>query len=105
VAYWGLGVPRDAVLRIRSNRYLVPTNRHSGGPRLQQSDHRRHHRLAALGLPSIAHCPQTLAQDGVRGGITDAATDRFSPHGKPLIAISGAFVRERLRVSLGGQHG
>ena len=27
---WGRVVPRDAVLRIRSSRYLVPTNRHSG---------------------------------------------------------------------------
>jgi len=136
VGVWGRVVPRDAVLRIRSSRYLVPTNRHSGesgdffvratcdsiagardstprgleisgsgagtskfpaavplgygrsdsgnGAPLQQSGHRRHRRLIALGLPPI---------------------HRFSLHDQTLIAISGAFVREGRRVSSGGQHG
>jgi hypothetical protein len=46
------------------------------GAQLKQSGQQRHRRLVALGVPSIAHCPQTLAQDGVRGGITFLATDR-----------------------------
>ena len=108
----GAGVPRNVVLRIRSDRYLIPTvspghgrDDSGNGTQLQQSVHQRRRRLVALGLPSIAHCPQTLAQDGVRGRITDVATDRFSLHTQRFIAISGAFVHEELRVSSGGQHG
>src|SRR5262249_10913459 len=129
--------------RIRSNRYLVPTNRHGGecgdffvratcdsiagardatprklsvsasGARTLEIPaaasprygHQRHRRLVALDPSSIAHCSQTLARDGVHGGITGVATDRFPLHGQLLIAISDAFGREALRVSSGGQHG
>ena len=129
----GAGVPRNVMLRSRSERYLVPADRHRGeagdffvratcdsiagahdstprgldiggsgagtsrfpatgcgrhgsrnGAPLQQSCHRRHRRLIALGLPPI---------------------HRFSPHDQTLIAISGAFGREGLRASRGGQHG
>ena len=51
------------------------------------------------GLPSIARCQQTVAQDGVRGGITCAAADGFCVHGQGHIAISGVFSREGLFVS------
>jgi RHS repeat-associated protein len=41
------------------------------------------------GLPSIARCPRTMAQDGVRGGITFTGTDRFCLNGQRLIALNG----------------
>jgi len=92
----GAGVPRNVVLRIRSDRYLIPTvspghgrDDSGNGTQPQQSSHQRHRRLVALGLASIAR----------------VTTDRFSLHGQLLIAISGAFGREGLRVSRGGQHG
>lgn len=119
----GAGVLRD-VLRIRSDRYLVPTNRHgvsgagtssapaaasprygrhgSGtGAQLRQSGHQRNRRRVALGLALVARCPQTLARDGVRGGIADA-TDRFSRLVQLLITIRRATTPEGLLVLQGG---
>jgi hypothetical protein len=43
------------------------------------------------GLPSIGRCPQTFAQDGVRGGVNYDANDRFCFEGQRLIAISGSY--------------
>src|SRR6266446_4639234 len=43
------------------------------------------------GLPSINHCPQTFAQDGVRGGVNFDSNDRFCLDGQWLVAISGAY--------------
>jgi hypothetical protein len=43
------------------------------------------------GLPSINRCPQTFAQDGVRGGVNFDANDRFCLDGQRLVAISGAY--------------
>jgi hypothetical protein len=41
------------------------------------------------GLASVSRCAQTLAQDGVRGAVTFAATDRFCMDGQRLVAING----------------
>src|ERR1043166_488977 len=43
------------------------------------------------GLPAIARCAATIAQDGARGAITYTATDRFCLDGQRLVAISGAY--------------
>ncbi|MDF0584144.1 FG-GAP-like repeat-containing protein [Bradyrhizobium yuanmingense] len=43
------------------------------------------------GLPSIARCGRTKAQDGALGGINYDANDRFCMDGHRLIAISGAY--------------
>jgi hypothetical protein len=43
------------------------------------------------GLPSVSRCAQTLAQDGVRGAVTFAATDRFCMDGQRLVAINGSY--------------
>jgi len=40
------------------------------------------------GLSSIQRCPQTFAQDGVRGGINYDANDRFCVDGQRLIPVS-----------------
>ena len=41
------------------------------------------------GLSAITRCPQTMAQDGVRGGVNYDANDRYCLDGQRLIAISG----------------
>src|SRR5262249_12434329 len=43
------------------------------------------------GLPIIARCPQTLAQNNVRGSINYDANDRFCLDGQQLIAVSGSY--------------
>jgi len=40
------------------------------------------------GLSSIQRCPQTFAQDGVRGGVNFDANDRFCVDGQRLIPVS-----------------
>lgn len=41
------------------------------------------------GLSAISRCPRTMAQDGVRGAIKFADTDRFCLDGARLMAVSG----------------
>jgi hypothetical protein len=43
------------------------------------------------GLPSVGRCPQTIAQDGVRGAVNYDANDRFCLDGQRLVAISGTY--------------
>jgi hypothetical protein len=43
------------------------------------------------GLPAIARCAATIAQDGARGAITYTATDRFCLDGQRLVAIGGSY--------------
>ncbi len=43
------------------------------------------------GVASVDRCPQTMAQDGKRGGVTYSLNDRFCLDGQRLIMISGAF--------------
>jgi len=43
------------------------------------------------GLSSIARCPQTLSQDGVRKGVTFTSTDKFCLDGKRLMLVSGTY--------------
>jgi hypothetical protein len=43
------------------------------------------------GLPSIGRCPQTVAQDGVLGGINFNNNDRFCMDGQRLVLVSGAY--------------
>jgi Salmonella virulence plasmid 65kDa B protein/Insecticide toxin TcdB middle/N-terminal region/FG-GAP-like repeat len=43
------------------------------------------------GLPSVGRCPQTVAQDGVAGGVNYDANDRFCLDGQRLMAINGAY--------------
>lgn len=47
--------------------------------------------LSLGGLSSISRCPQTLAQDGVRGAVNFDANDRFCLDGQRLIVISGVY--------------
>jgi hypothetical protein len=39
------------------------------------------------GLSAITRCPRTMAQDGVRGGVSYDANDRFCLDGQRLVAI------------------
>ena len=41
------------------------------------------------GLSAVTRCPETVAQDGVKGGINFDANDRFCLDGQRLIAVSG----------------
>ncbi|MBO6544081.1 MAG: hypothetical protein JJ965_13085 [Alphaproteobacteria bacterium] len=43
------------------------------------------------GLSSIGRCPQTVAQDGVRGSVKFDGNDRFCLDGSRLIAVSGTY--------------
>jgi len=43
------------------------------------------------GLTAISRCPQTQAQDGVRGSVNYDSNDRYCMEGQRLIAISGAY--------------
>ena len=43
------------------------------------------------GLSAIGRCPQTIAQDGTRGGVNFDANDRYCLDGQRLIAINGAY--------------
>jgi hypothetical protein len=43
------------------------------------------------GLPSINRCPQTYAQDGVRGSVNFDGNDRYCLDGQRLMAISGVY--------------
>lgn len=43
------------------------------------------------GLPIIARCPQTMAQNGVRGSINYDGNDRFCLDGQQLIAVNGNY--------------
>jgi hypothetical protein len=43
------------------------------------------------GLPSITRCPRTTPQDGVKGGVTNSANDRFCLDGQRLIRTSGTY--------------
>ena len=42
------------------------------------------------GLSAVARCPQTMAQDAVRGGVNYDANDRYCLDGQRLMLISGA---------------
>jgi virulence plasmid B protein len=46
------------------------------------------------GLPAVTRCPQTMAQDGVRGSVNFDANDRFCLDGQRLMAISGAYAAD-----------
>jgi RHS repeat-associated protein len=41
------------------------------------------------GLPSIARCPQTVAQDGTHGSVNYATSDRFCLDGQRLLLVNG----------------
>src|SRR5580658_4596343 len=41
------------------------------------------------GLSAVAHCPRTVAQDGVHGGVNYDTNDRFCLEGQRLVAING----------------
>ncbi len=43
------------------------------------------------GLSSIERCNRTVAQDGVAGGVVNAASDRFCLDGQPLKLVSGSY--------------
>jgi hypothetical protein len=43
------------------------------------------------GIWGVGRCPRTVAQDGVRGGVSFNADDRFCLNGQRLIAVSGAY--------------
>ncbi|MBU6462903.1 MAG: VCBS repeat-containing protein [Bradyrhizobium sp.] len=43
------------------------------------------------GLPTVTRCPQTLAQDGVTGGINFDSNDRFCLDGQRLVAVTGTY--------------
>lgn len=43
------------------------------------------------GIPAITRCSQTMAQDGVKGGIKYDANDRFCLEGERLFAVSGTY--------------
>jgi Salmonella virulence plasmid 65kDa B protein/Insecticide toxin TcdB middle/N-terminal region/FG-GAP-like repeat len=43
------------------------------------------------GLPSIGRCPQTIAHDGVSGGINFDANDRFCMEGERLVVVNGTY--------------
>ncbi|MNR91269.1 hypothetical protein D3C71_198530 [compost metagenome] len=43
------------------------------------------------GLSTIGRCPQTNAQDGVRGGVNNDSNDRYCLDGQRLIAINGVY--------------
>lgn len=43
------------------------------------------------GLSVISRCPQTMAQDGVRGGVSLNSNDRFCLDGQRLIVVSGSY--------------
>lgn len=43
------------------------------------------------GLPSVTRCPQTVAQDGVRGTVNFNGNDRFCLDGQRLMVISGSY--------------
>jgi hypothetical protein len=46
---------------------------------------------ALSGLSSISRCPQTMAQDEVRGSVNFDASDRFCLDGQRLVADSGVY--------------
>ncbi len=48
------------------------------------------------GLSAISRCPRTLAQDGVVGGVTMAATDRFCIDGRRLMSVGGSTYRTEM---------
>lgn len=43
------------------------------------------------GMSSIARCPRTMAQDGVRGAVNYDFNDRYCLDGQRLVAVSGAY--------------
>jgi hypothetical protein len=43
------------------------------------------------GLSAITRCPRTMAQDGVRGGVTFTSSDRFCLDGQRLVLVSGTY--------------
>jgi len=43
------------------------------------------------GLPSIARCPRTLAQDGVRGGVNYNMDDRYCLGDQRLVLVAGTY--------------
>jgi hypothetical protein len=43
------------------------------------------------GLPSIGHCPKTMGQDGIVGGVNYDANDRFCMDGQRLVLVSGTY--------------
>jgi hypothetical protein len=43
------------------------------------------------GLPSIARCPRTTPQDGVKGTVAYDTNDRFCLDGKRLVVVSGTY--------------
>ena len=43
------------------------------------------------GLPSIGRCPQTIAQDGVVGGVTFTTGDPLCVNGQRLVVVSGSY--------------
>lgn len=46
------------------------------------------------GLSSITRCPQTMAQDGVRGNVDYTTSDKFCLDGQRLILVSGVYGTE-----------
>lgn len=48
-------------------------------------------RWAISGLSSITRCPRTIAQDGVKGGISFDTNDRFCLDGERLMVVSGTY--------------
>ncbi len=43
------------------------------------------------GLPQIARCPMTIAQDGIAGSVNYDGNDRFCLDGQRLVAVNGAY--------------
>ena len=41
------------------------------------------------GLSSVARCPKTIAQDGVKAGVSYSSNDRFCVDGQRLMAVNG----------------
>lgn len=46
---------------------------------------------ALSGLSAITRCPQTMAQDGVRGAVNYDGNDRYCVDGQRLLVVSGAY--------------
>jgi hypothetical protein len=43
------------------------------------------------GLSSVGHCPRTLSQDSVHGGVNYDSNDRFCLGGRRLVSVSGTY--------------
>ena len=47
------------------------------------------------GISAISRCPLTVAQDGVKGGVTFSERDRFCVDGQRLIATEGEYAADK----------